>query len=444
MNERVLQVKMVSINSSNPENYSKSEKVKSPHNQIKHLIAVMSSKGGVGKSFVTGLLASELTRDCYKVGILDADFTGSSIPMFFGLHGPVKTGQYSVLPLESRSGIKIISANLLFDDEGQSIIWKESLAGKVVEELWKEVEWGPLDYLLVDMPPATSEIAIAIMKSLPIMGGIIVTTPQGIAAKIVSKAIYMAQNIGVQLIGVVENMAYYLNPDTGQEQFLFGQCRGESVANGANVPLLAQLPLDPMVAKLCDLGNIEDVILNESSGFIESFLESLSDLEEKVSSFIPEIQSTDIEFSGNNAQMVEKLEVSNTTDSPSPQNHVVQPFSETVIHLVRSKDNVGTLEHPDAQGNFLGKCGDRMQIDLQIISGRILEARFLADGCGATLACGSMITKMACAKTLDEASKISADDLISALDGLPNDHLHCADLAVMTLREALIDAIEGH
>ena len=435
---------MESFKASNPVNFSDSAQVKSPHNQINRIIAVMSSKGGVGKSFVTGLLASGLTREGYQVGILDADFTGSSIPMLFGLHGPVKTGQYSIMPLESHSGIKIISPNLLFDDEGQSIIWKESLAGKVVEELWKEVEWGPLDYLLVDMPPANSEIAIAIMKSLPFVGGIIVTTPQGIAAKIVSKAIYMAQNIGVQLLGVVENMAYYLSPDTGQEQLLFGQCHGESVANSANVPLLAQIPLDPMVAKLCDSGNIEDVMLNECSGFIGSFLESLSELEEKVSSFIPEIQNTDVEFLGKNDQNVKKQDMSKPSVSHSPQNHVVQPFSETVIHLVRSKDNIGNLEHPDAQGNFLGKCGDRMQIDLQIISGRILEARFLADGCGATLACGSMITKMACSKTLDEASKITSDDLITALDGLPDDHSHCAELAIMTLREAVIDAIEGH
>lgn len=435
---------MVSSNDSTPKTNIGNEQMTISHDQIKHIIGVMSEKGGVGKSFVTGLLASELARQGYKVGILDANFTGSSIPMLFGVHGPAKVGQYSYLPLQSHSGIRIISLNLLLNNEDQFVIWKESLIGKVVEELWKEVEWGTLDYLLVDMPPATSEAGVAIMQSIPFKGMIIITTPQRLSMKIVNKAVNIAQKMGVRILGVVENMAYYLSPDTGKEQFVFGQSCGEAVANLAKAPVLTQIPLDPVVSKLCDTGRIEDVILDESIELAESFLESLTILEKKEPSNILEIQNNDIEYSGNNEQEVAELEMSNSFTPYSQANHVVKPFSETVIHLVRSKENVGVLEHPDAQGYFIGSCGDRMQIDLDIIAGRILDAKFVADGCGATLACGTMITKMACAKTLDEAAKITSEELITALDGLPDDHLHCAELAVMTLREAVIDAIEGH
>lgn len=415
---------MVSSNASSPKENIETEQAKSSHNQIKQVIGVMSSKGGVGKSFVTGLLACGLAKEGYQVGILDADFTGSSIPMLFGLHGPVKVGQYSFIPLQSSLGIKIISTNLLFEDEGQSIIWKESLVGKVIEELWKEVEWGTLDYLFVDMPPATSEVAVAIMQSLPFKGVVIVTTPQVLATNIVKKAIFIAQRIGVHILGIVENMAYYRSPETGKAQYLFGQCQGESVANSANAPLLGQLPIDPKVSQFCDLGKIEDVMLGESSTLITSFLESLSVVKD-----IPTFPSA----------------VQNNGSLSFPQiAHVGNTFSDNVIRLIQNKENMGELDHPDAQGLYLGSCGDRMQIDLRISEKKILEAKFLADGCGATMACGSMITKMVCSKTLDEAGKITAEDLLTALGGLPEDHKHCAELAVMTIREAVIDALEGH
>jgi Mrp family chromosome partitioning ATPase/NifU-like protein involved in Fe-S cluster formation len=430
---------MVSSNAPIPNSNNKNEQIKPAHKLIKRVIGVMSAKGGVGKSFVTGFLAHELTKAGYKVGILDADFAGSSIPMMFGLHGPAKTGQYSFLPLQSDSGIKIISMNSLFNNENQSIIWKESLVVNVIKELWEEVEWGTLDYLLVDLPPATSEAAVAIMRSLPFAGMVIITMPQRISAKLVRKAVYVAQKIGVHILGVVENMVYFLNPETGTKQYIFGQCHGESLANIAKAPILAQIPLDPIVAKKCDVGKIEDVILDAGSEFIELFLESLLAIEEK------ESQGSETESkrnTGNEFKVVE--EINNRGFSLYQADSAGKAFSEIAIHLIRSKENMGVLDHPDAQGHFMGKCGDRMQIDLQIIDGRIIEAKFMADGCGATLACGSMITKMACSKTMDQAGKISSEDLLTALGGLPDDHQHCAELAVMTLREAVIDAVEGY
>jgi len=413
-------------------------------NQIKHVIGVMSGKGGVGKSFITGLLASSLAREGYQVGILDANFTGSSIPLMFGLRGPAKTGQYSFVPLQSDSGIKIISTNLLFDNEDQSVIWKESLVGEVIKQLWKEVEWGTLDYLLVDMPPATSEVAVAVMQLLPFIGVIIVTMPQGLSTKIVNKAVYIAQKLDVPILGVVENMTYYLSPDTGNKQFIFGQSGGESVASVAKAPLLTQIPLDPIVAKLCDSGKIEEVVLEESSELGNLFLASVSILEEKTSSL--QSKSPNGDFKSSSIGGKETSEENIEADlPPSSQTRLVkQLYSDIVMHLIRSKENMGTLDHPDAQGFFLGSCGDRMQIDLRIIAGRIIESKFMTNGCGVTIACGSMIAKMACSKTVDQAGQIAPEDLLSALSGLPADHEHCAELAVMTLREALIDAIEGH
>lgn len=413
-------------------------------NQIKHVIGLMSGKGGVGKSFITSLLASSLAHEGYQVGILDADFTGSNIPLMFGLRGSAKTGQYNFIPLQSHLGIKIISTDLLFDNEDQPVVWKESMVGEVIKKLWKEIEWGTLDYLLVDMPPATSEVAIAVMQSLPFRGAIIVTTPQVLSTKAANKAICIAQKMDVPILGVVENMAYYLDPDTGKKEFIFGKSGGETVASAAKASLLTQIPLVPIVAKLCDLGKIEEVVLEESSEFANLFVASVSTLEEKASSLPSKSPNGDLKRSsiGGEESFEGNIDVDSLSSSQPQQ--VKQPYSDIVMYLIRSKENMGTLDHPDAQGFFLGSCGDRMQIDLRIISNRIIESKFVADGCGVIIACGSMLTKMACSKTVDQAGQITPEELLSALGGLPTDHEHCAKLAVMALREAVIDAIEGH
>ena len=414
----------------------------SPH-QIMRVIGIMSAKGGVGKSLVTGLLASDLAKKGYKVGILDADFMGSSIPMMFGLQGPARAGQYSFIPHQSRDGIKVISTNLLFNDEGQPIIWKEGLVGQVIKELWKEVEWGILDYLLVDMPPATSEVSIAILQSIPIQGVLVVTTPQELTTRVVLKAIKTAINMNTHVLGVVENMAHYQSSATASKEYIFGSSHSELLTTLAEAPLLAQLPLDPRIAALCDSGQIEDVKLEACSTLGDSFLNAVALLDEMKTFYTEESAGDELEYDSDDLQFSDGL-IPEELDGASLDEPVDQPYSEIVMHLIRSKENMGVLEHPSAQGLFLGSCGDRMQIDLKIIAGRIIEARFMADGCGVTLACGSMITKIACAMTLDQAKEITSEDLLTTLGGLPKDHEHCAELAVMTLREAVIDAIEGH
>ncbi len=406
---------------------------------IQSVIGVMSSKGGVGKSCITAMLAVELARMGYKVGILDSDLSGASLALLFGVHGPLKAGTHSLLPLETASGIKIISANLLIENADQAVVWKEALAGKVIDELFRAVEWGNLDYLLVDMPPATTEVAVAIMQSIPFSGAVVVTQPQELSARIVAKAAQLIDNIGIDIIGVVENCSYYRREADNGRQYLFGPSHVAILSNLAGAPILAQIPFTPKIIELCDTGKIEDIELVESLKLCEAVLNRLTSIGDKT----PAFQSTEPEtLASQNQSLSEEI-----LETPPPfqmDDHTGQTFSDVVLRLIRNKDNLGVLDHPDAQGYFIGSCGDRMQIELEIVGGKILSANFLADGCGATLACGSMITKMACAKTLAEATKITAAELIAVLNGLPDDHLHCADLAVMTLREAIIDAVEGH
>jgi NifU-like protein involved in Fe-S cluster formation len=362
----------------------------------------------------------------------------------FGLHGPVETGQYSFIPQKSGLGIKIISTNLLFNNVDEPVIWKESLVADVIKQLWKEVEWGTLDYLLVDMPPATTEAAVAILKSIPFLGVIMVTMPQELSTKIVNKGVRIAQNIDIPILGIIENMAYFLNPDTGEKLTLFGRGGGESVANAANAPLWLQIPLIPSAADLCDSGEVEEFALDESSTLGDLLLTSVSIHEQRISA--QKLESPNDVRKSSSMDVKESSEENKGGDNPSSTQvrQVRQPYSDIVMHLIRNKENMGTLDQPDAQGFFLGSCGDRMQIDLRIIDGRIIESKFMADGCGVTQACGSMITKMACSKTVDQAGKITPEELLTVLGGLPEDHEHCAELAVMTLREAVIDATEGH
>ncbi len=255
--------------------------VAAAQNHIKSVVAVMSGKGGVGKSFVTGLLANALAREGYSVGILDADITGPSIPMLFGLHGPVQPGEIGMEPLQSRSGIKIISMNLLLSSEDQPVIWRGPMISKAIKQLWGDVEWGTLDYLLVDLPPGTSDATLTIMQSMPVKGIVMVTTPQGLAALIVRKTVHMAQSIGVHIAGIVENMAYFLCPECGKRHFIFGDSHAEEIAATAGAPLLAQLPIDPQIAALCDAGKIEEVNISGISEFLKAFLMTVPEFMEK-------------------------------------------------------------------------------------------------------------------------------------------------------------------
>jgi Mrp family chromosome partitioning ATPase len=248
----------------------------SAYNHVQRVVAVMSGKGGVGKSLVTSLLAAALVKKGFRTGILDADITGPSIPMLFGLRGMVEPGPVGIRPMESRSGIKIISMNFLLESEDRPVIWRGPLIGGAITQLWGDVMWGDLDYLLVDLPPGTSDAALTTMQSLPVKGVLMVTTPQRLASMIVRKAVNMTQAMGVPILGVVENMSYFTCPETGKQHFIFGPSHALEIALAAGAPVIAQLPIDPAVAAMCDAGKVEDVALSEIPGLLDAFIRTVS------------------------------------------------------------------------------------------------------------------------------------------------------------------------
>jgi len=226
-------------------------------NQISHVIAVMSGKGGVGKSLVAGLMAVALKRRGYEVGVLDADITGSSIPKMFGVTTRPGGSNTGILPVLSRSGMEVMSMNLLLPQEDAAVIWRGPLISKAITQFWEDVVWGKLDYLIVDLPPGTADASLTVMQTLPISGVIIVSTPQDLTTMIVKKAVNMAQKMDKPVLGVVENMSYLYVPEIDKRIELFGKSRGEEMAQAARTILLGQLPIDPELAKLCDEGEIE-------------------------------------------------------------------------------------------------------------------------------------------------------------------------------------------
>jgi hydrogenase maturation protease len=226
-------------------------------NEIGHIIAVMSGKGGVGKSLIASLAAVALRRQGHEVGVLDADITGPSIPKMFGINDRPGGNESGILPVLSKSGIEIMSINLLLPSEDDAVIWRGPLIGKTITQFWEEVLWGKLDYLIVDLPPGTADAPLTVLQTLPVSGIIIVFTPQDLTTMIVRKAVRMAQQMGKPVLGVVENMSYLYIPEIDKRIEVFGKSRGEEMAHAAQAPLLGQLPIDPELAKLCDEGNIE-------------------------------------------------------------------------------------------------------------------------------------------------------------------------------------------
>jgi hydrogenase maturation protease len=245
-------------------------------NQISHIIAVMSGKGGVGKSLVASLTAIALKRQGFEVGILDADITGPSIPKMFGITARPGGSDSGILPVSSRSGIEVMSINLLLPNEDDAVIWRGPLIGKAITQFWEEVLWGKLDYLIVDLPPGTADAPLTVMQTLPISGIIIVFTPQDLTTMVVRKAIKMAQQMGKPILGVVENMSYLYVPEIDKKIELFGKSRGQEMAHAANAPLLGQLPIDPALAKLCDEGNIERYDAETISQLEQSLSQAIS------------------------------------------------------------------------------------------------------------------------------------------------------------------------
>jgi hydrogenase maturation protease len=226
-------------------------------NQVEKIIAVMSGKGGVGKSLVAGLLATAFAREGKAVGILDADITGSSIPKMFGLDARPSGSETGILPILSKSGIEIMSMNLFLPTEDEAVIWRGPLMSKAITQFWEEVLWGKLDYLVIDLPPGTGDAPLTVLQVIPISGVIDVFTPQELTEMIVKKAIKMAQKMNARVLGVIENMSYLVLPDTGKKMEIFGRSKGEEMAKASGAPLLGQLPIDPELARLCDQGEIE-------------------------------------------------------------------------------------------------------------------------------------------------------------------------------------------
>ena len=226
-------------------------------NKISNVIAIMSGKGGVGKSLVAGLVAIALRRQGYEVGILDGDITGPSIPKMFGLSPRTIANESGVLPTLSKSGIEVMSINLLLPNEDDVIIWRGQLIGKAITQFWEDVLWGKLDYLIVDLPPGTADAPLTVLKTLPVNGVVIVFTPQDLTAMIVRKAVRMVQHMEIPILGVVENMSYLYIPEIDKKYEIFGKSRAEEMAESAKAPLLGKLPIDIELVKLCDEGNIE-------------------------------------------------------------------------------------------------------------------------------------------------------------------------------------------
>src|SRR2546427_400838 len=224
-----------------------------------NIIAVISGKGGVGKSFVTSMLASELKKHGYEIGVLDADLTGPSIAKVLGVTGkPSKGPNGGIIPLRTRGGIKVMSINLVLDDPSMPVIWRGPIVNSVIRQLYWDVEWGDLHYLLVDLPPGTSDAPLTVFQSLPLDGVIVVSSPQDLASMIVSKAVNMAKKMNAPIVGLIENMTYLNCPHCGQRVSLFGKPQGEKLALELGLPFLGAVPLDPSIARLSDEGRIED------------------------------------------------------------------------------------------------------------------------------------------------------------------------------------------
>jgi len=247
--------------------------------QIKHVIAVVSGKGGVGKSTVTALLAVELAKQGYEVGILDADLTGASIPYLFGLEGLLRVSDKGLLePMETKTfGIKVVSIALAMENPEMAVIWRGPLLSKAIQQFWTDVNWGELDYLLVDMPPGTSDVPLTVMQMLPLQGVVVVTSPQDMARSVVKKAYHMANQLQVPVLGLVENMSYAVCPHCGDRFSVFGQKPLSEAAQEFNVQVWAEMPMDPQLAELTGKGDIENI--GESIGItLQSMVETLASM----------------------------------------------------------------------------------------------------------------------------------------------------------------------
>src|SRR5438552_4875365 len=238
----------------------------------KHVIAVMSGKGGVGKSLVAGLLAVGRKRRGFSVGVLDGDITGPSIPRMFGVREkPISADGKTLVPPKSRGGIPIMSMNLILPSEEEAVIWRGPMVSGAIRQFFSDVQWGELDYLIGDLPPGTSDAPLTVMQALPVDGVVLVTTPQALATMVVTKAVKLVKQLGGEILGIVENMAYVSMPD-GSRNEVFGPSQGLKLVIAANAPLMARIPIDPEISRLADAGGIEQYVAPEFDELIANFL----------------------------------------------------------------------------------------------------------------------------------------------------------------------------
>lgn len=238
------------------------------YSSIKKVIGVVSGKGGVGKSLVTCLLASKCAEAGLKVGVLDADITGPSVPKSFGITSRAMQDEECLLPTITENGVKIMSINLLLEDVNSPVVWRGPVISGVIEQFWSDVRWGELDYLFVDMPPGTGDVALTVFQSLPVDGIVIVSTPQDLVKMIVNKAFNMAKMMNVPVLGLVENMSYYTCPDCGKKINIFGESQIDETAAELGVPVIAKLPINPDINKMVDDGKIGDIKCSELDEFV--------------------------------------------------------------------------------------------------------------------------------------------------------------------------------
>ncbi len=248
-----------------------------PHelSRIKKVIGVVSGKGGVGKSLVSGLMAVTMARRGHHAAILDADITGPSIPKLFGMHGKCRVDALGCWPMTSQTGVDVMSVNLLLDSETDPVVWRGPIIAGSVKQFWQEVIWQDVDYMFVDMPPGTGDVALTVFQSIPVDGIIVVTSPQDLVSMIVEKAVKMARMMNIPILGLVENMSWLECPDCGKRIDLYGESHAAEIAANYHLPLLAQIPIQPALAAKCDAGDIESYegnFMDGAAAHIESTL----------------------------------------------------------------------------------------------------------------------------------------------------------------------------
>ncbi len=244
-----------------------------PMSSVKKVIGIVSGKGGVGKSLVTSLLAAAMRKRGHRTAVLDADITGPSIPKAFGLSGRASGSEIGLMPLTTASGIEVISANMFLQDESDPVIWRGPMIANMVKQFWTDVVWTDIDFMFVDMPPGTGDVPLTVFQSLPVDGIIVVTSPQELVSMIVAKAVKMAKMMNIPILGLVENYSYFHCPDNGKDYKIFGESHLEQTAAAYGLKVLANLPIDPVIAAACDAGKAEELELaaiNDCCSYLET------------------------------------------------------------------------------------------------------------------------------------------------------------------------------